>query len=145
MDLQVDKSPVLAADLARDLRICGRSLQGADTSRFTAEGAHEPTPTPYFVLETLFQKLQFTAESHLLDVGCGLGRTLAYFADAGLSGRATGIELDPVLAAEAATWATNHPQLAVFSGDVLAADLSPYTHFYLFNPFDSSVLQRFFG
>ncbi len=127
----------------RDLAVCGYSLAEGAQTRFAAEGAHDPTATRYFVLESLFPQMEFDAGSHLLDVGCGAGRALAYYAEAGLPGRATGVELDPVLARRASTWARSFPQLAVIEGSVLDVSLRPYTHFYLFNPFDSCVLERF--
>jgi hypothetical protein len=68
---------------------------------------------------------------------------LAHFLREGLPGRATGVELDPWLAQFAQAWTEGHPQLEVISGSALDLDLSPYTDFYLFNPFDQGVLQQF--
>ena len=126
-----------------DRSVCGRSLEEPYRSRFEDDGAHDPTPTPYFVLEELFAYFDFHEGSHLLDVGCGTGRVLAHFLREGLPGRATGVELDPWLAQFAQTWTKGHPQLEVISGSALDLDLSPYTCFYLFNPFDQGVLQQF--
>lgn len=138
------KADLLAADAARDIALCGRSLGEADPVNpdLASAGAHEPTPTPYFVLEELLGKLGLTADDHLLDVGCGTGRVLAYAASQ-LPCRATGVELDARLANIASSWAASSPQLNVIAGSVLDISLAPYTCFYLFNPFDTAVLTRF--
>ena len=131
------------ADLQRDLAVAGRSLECAERTRHAAAGAHDPTATPYFVLEDLFGGLGLDADSHLLDVGCGAGRVLAYFVGAGLPGRATGVELDPALAAEAAAWSARYPSVRVVAGSALDLPLAGFTHVYLFNPFDTPVLTAF--
>ncbi len=138
------KADLLAADAARDIALCGRSLGEAAPVHpgLASAGAHEPTPTPYFVLEELLDKLGLTANDHLLDVGCGTGRVLAYAASR-LSCRATGVELDACLASIASSWTASSPQLSVIAGSVLDISLAPYTCFYLFNPFDTAVLARF--
>lgn len=132
-----------ATEAARDIECAGRALEQAGQTRFAAEGAHDPTASRYFVLEKLFSYYDFHEGSHLLDVGCANGRVLAYFAQEGFLGRATGVELDPELAQSAGKWASGHSQLAVKQGDVLDLDLGSYTDFYLFNPFDNHVLVRF--
>lgn len=134
---------LFAADAARDRAFCGCSLDPAASSRFAHAGAHDPTPTPYFVLEELFGRLGLDEGSHLLDVGCGAGRTLAYIAQAGLPGRATGVELDAGLARQAGRWTRRFDRLEVVAGNVLDLPLARYTHFYLFNPFDTAILVRF--
>lgn len=138
------KADLLAADAARDVALCGRALDTAASVRsdLVSSGAHEPTPTPYFVLEELLGKLGLTADDHLLDVGCGTGRVLAYAASRPPC-RVTGVELDALLANIASSWAASSPQLSVIAGSVLDISLAPYTCFYLFNPFDTAVLTRF--
>lgn len=138
-------SDLLAYDDAIDRATCGRSLAAREETRLAKLGAHDPTPTPYFVLDELFAHFSFGERSHLLDVGCATGRVLAYFLHKGLPGRATGIELDPELADIAWSWTENRPNLHVLQGDVLGIDLSPFTDFYLFNPFDSQILVQFIG
>lgn len=137
------KTDLLVADAERDRAICGRSLACDDVTALADAGAHDPTATPYFVLEELLPAIGLGPQSHLLDVGCALGRVLAYCADIGCPARVTGIELDPKLAREAASWASAYPNLEVRCGSVLDEPLAPYTHFYLFNPFDTAVLTRF--
>lgn len=131
------------AGLLRDLAVAGRSLERAERTRHAAEGAHDPTATPYFVLEDLLGGLDLVADSHLLDVGCGAGRVLAYFVGAALPGHVTGVELDPALAAEAAAWSARYPNVSVVAGSALDLPLADYTHVYLFNPFDTPVLAAF--
>ncbi len=137
------KEQLMAADEVRDIATCGRSLMRLEDTRFASAGAHDPTPTPYFVLEALFAHFDLTPDSHVLDVGCGIGRALAYFAEASLPGRMTGVELDPALAEFAASWTKGKKNLQVICGDVLSISLAPYSHFYLFNPFDTAVLLKF--
>ena len=137
------KEQLMEADEARDIATCGCSLMRLEDTRFASAGAHDPTPTPYFVLEALFAHFDLAPDSHVLDVGCGMGRALAYFAEAGLPGRMTGVELDPALAEFAASWTHSKKNLQVICGDVLNLPLAPYSHFYLFNPFDTSVLLKF--
>ena len=140
-----DREALFRIDEQRDISVCGISLAPKDPERRAAAGAHEPTPTPYFVLDELFDGVSFAEDSHLLDVGCGTGRVLAYLAARRFPGRATGIELDGDLASFAASWASRFANLAVVHGDVLDEPLSGYSHFYLFNPFDTQVLVRFLG
>ena len=134
---------MLDVDALRDLAIAGRPLGRAEKTRHAAKGAHDPTATPYSVLEDLLGGLDFDAGSHLLDVGCGAGRVLAYFVGSGLPGCVTGVELDADLAAEAVAWSMRYKQANVISGSVLDLPLTGYTHIYLFNPFDTPVLVAF--
>ena len=130
-------------DVLRDLAAAGRSLERDERTRHADKGAHDPTATPYRVLEGLLGGLGLDEGSHLLDVGCGAGRVLAYFVSAGLPGRVTGVELDAGLAAEAAEWSARYPNVRVVAGSALDLPLAGYTHVYLFNPFDTPVLGAF--
>lgn len=132
-----------AADIAIDRLIAGAPLDPGELRAPCAPGAHAPTPTPYFIARDLCAKMDLDGSSHVLDVGCGMGRMLACHAAMRLPGRVTGVELDAELAARAAAWTRAHDGLAVVSGSALDMPLSSYTHFYLFNPFDSAVLARF--
>ena len=126
------KEQLLAADAERDRAICGHALatMSPKRTRMADRGAHDPTPTPYFILEELLQPLGLTPDDHLLDVGCGAGRVLAYAAGR-LPCRVTGVELDPQLASVAAAWAARFPRLDVIQGSVLEIPLAAFSHYYL--------------
>lgn len=106
-------------------------------------GAHEPTPTPYFILSDLLGGLDLDSGAHVLDVGCGAGRVFAYAAATESPCRVTGVEVDAALADRAAAWTRGNDRFRVLNASALDIPLSGYTHFYLFNPFDSDVLVRF--
>ena len=55
----------------------------------------------------------------------------------------TPVELDERLAAEAAAWSVRYEQVRVVCASALDLPLAPYTHVYLFNPFDTPVLRAF--
>lgn len=121
MQIPITREELFANDGRRDIALCGVSLSpgparaSARAAVHVAEAAgggvagaaahaHEPTPTPYFILEDLFSRIHLDEDSHLLDVGCGVGRVLAYAVEAGLPGHFTGVELDSALAARAQSW-----------------------------------------
>lgn len=141
--LIVNEADLLAWEAEIDTAICGFPLDEQLETRLAAQGAHDPTPTFYFILQELFRHYAFDEHTHLLDVGCGTGRVLAHFVRERLAGRATGIELDAQLAQRAAIWTRHYPQIDVLQGNVLDLDLNEFTDFYLFNPFDQGILQRF--
>ena len=68
---------------------------------------------------------------------------LSFFIQSELAGRATGIELDPDIAEYARSWARRFANVDVLCGSALETPLAPYTHLYLFNPFDTNVLMQF--
>lgn len=68
---------------------------------------------------------------------------LSFFIQSKLSGHATGIELDPDIAEYARNWSRRFTNVDVLCGSALETPLVPYTHLYLFNPFDTNVLMRF--
>ena len=115
----------------------------AHSAHEPARGAHEPTPTPYFILSDLLGRLGLDAGAHVLDVGCGAGRVFAYAAATGSPCRVTGVEVDAALSDRAAAWTRGNDRFRVLNASALDIPLSGYTHFYLFNPFDSDVLVRF--
>lgn len=135
------KEQLLRLDEQQDIAISGRVLAEYRATSYASEGAHDPTATPYFILEELFALMDFDENSHLLDVGCGAGRVLAFFASRDIPGTATGVELNRALAAKASSWTAPHG-IDVINASVLDIDLSEYSHIYLFNPFDSPILVQ---
>ncbi len=141
---------LLEADARLDVAISGFHLTGeagghasAHGGHTFARGAHEPTPTPYFILSDLLGRLGLDSGAHVLDVGCGAGRVFAYAAATESPCRVTGVEVDAALSDRAAAWTRGNDRFRVLNASALDIPLSGYTHFYLFNPFDSDVLVRF--
>ena len=123
---------LFAADARRDVGICGCSLAQPGPSRFEKDHAHEPTPTPYFILEDLFSDLGFPM----------IRICSTWVAGRGACWRISR-ELDPDLARFTASWTRGFASLDVIEGSAVDVPLAEYTHFYLFNPFDTVVLLDF--
>ena len=113
------------ADRALDVAVAGEPLAALGDPTVLGGGAHEPTPTPYWILDDLLGGLSFERTDHLLDVGCGAGRVLAYAAATQLPCRVTGVELDGRLAARAASWTRGRDGLEVIAGSALDIPLGP--------------------
>jgi SAM-dependent methyltransferase len=79
----------------------------------------------------------------IVDVGCGKGRSINWFLERFPANRIVGIELDPDICAATARRLRHHANVTIACGD--ATELLPPdgTIFYLFNPFDESVMRRF--
>ncbi len=134
---------VTLIDWCLDMKACGRPLTKIIPSRFKAQGANRHEPTPYFILDELFQSFEMSENTRLLDVGCGLGRVLAHFVASRCPGTITGVELDPDLAERCQKWSRRYSNVEVVPGSVLDMDLSVFTDIYLFNPFDGATFRRF--
>ena len=115
------------ADRALDVAVAGEPLAALGDPAVLGGGAHEPTPTPYWILDDLLGGLSFEQTDHLLDVGCGAGRVLAYAAAIQLPCRVTGVELDGRLAARAASWTRGRDGLEVIAGSALDIPLGAYS------------------
>ena len=131
-------------DIARDKRIAGVSLEENIVSPFAeSHGAIDTIHTPYGTLQVVLGKERFTADDVILDVGCGLGRPLAYLVDSGFPGTIVGVEINPPVARRAAAWAERYPNIEVICGDVFELDFARFTHFNMWRPFDPAAFERF--
>jgi SAM-dependent methyltransferase len=79
----------------------------------------------------------------IVDVGCGKGRSINWFLDRYPGNRIVGIELDPQICADTAKRLRRHANVTIVCGDATAMLPADGTVFYLFNPFDESVMRRF--
>lgn len=133
-----------AMDIARDKRIAGVSLEENVISPFAqTHGAIDTIHTPYGTLGVVLGEEKFEPSDVILDVGCGLGRPLAYLAGSGFPGKIVGVEINPAVAARAAAWAQRYDNVTVFSSDVFLINLSQYTHFFMWRPFTPDAFARF--
>src|SRR5262249_53020415 len=79
----------------------------------------------------------------VVDVGCGKGRALNWLLRHHPGNRIVGIELDPEICAATAARLRKYAHVEVLCGDALELLPADGTLFYLFNPFDAAVMERF--
>ena len=126
----------------RDVRY-GRPLGGTIKTRYAHLGANDVGNADYDDLDRLFFGVVVGPTDVIVDVGCGKGRSINWFLERFPANRIVGIELAPDICAATAKRLRRHAKVTIACGD--AAELLPPdgTIFYLFNPFDESVLRRF--
>ena len=108
-------------------------------------------PTDYRVLEALADSGYITAESYVIDYGCGLGRSVL-FLSARTGCRATGIEFDrqlyegAVKNLEQSKLPTSYKKgIRFVCADARKYQIQDEDCFYFFNPFADEVLQVVLG
>jgi SAM-dependent methyltransferase len=138
----IHRGPTMVRSALRDLRH-GRPLGGTVRSRFEHLGAYHATNSPYEDLDRVFADVEVEPADTLVDVGCGKGRSLNWLVDRFPENPIVGIELDPELCAATARRLRRRSNVTVVCGD--ATELIPPEGrvFYLFNPFDETVMARF--
>lgn len=124
-----------------DLRF-GRLLRGAQETRFAQMGAYAISNSSYAAVRSLFHG-RVKASDVLVDVGCGKGRVINSWLADGYANRIIGVELDAGVAADTRARLRRFPNVTIVSGDILSNFPDEGTLFYLFNPFDAQVMERF--
>ena len=132
-----------AYTLWMDRRIGGKDLSGIIPSTYKELGAYATESTDYRALKKLF-KVAFPSDSDfIVDVGCGKGRVISYLLLRGFKGRIVGVDLDENIAGIARERLKNHENVAILTGSILDNMPKEATVFYLFNPFNSTILEQF--
>ena len=118
---------------------------------FIEEACNPYEPTDYCILETLADSGYISSGSHVLDYGCGKGRT-AIFLSSRTGCRATGIEFDRELCEDAVKNLEQSKLPAAYKKGVrfVCTDARNYQVededcFYFFNPFAEEVLRAVLG
>jgi len=138
----IQRAPVMLRSALRDLRH-GRLLGGTVRSRHEHLGAFHATNSPYEDLDRVFRGVSVGPADVIVDVGCGKGRSLNWLIDRFPANALYGIELDPELCAATAKRLRRRRNVTVVCGDATRLIPPEGTVFYLFNPFDSTVMSRF--
>ena len=124
---------------------------GVETSahidRFIEEACNPHEPTDYCILERLADSGYITSDSHFLDYGSGLGRSL-FFMTAKTGCRATGIEYDSLLCEiagrnlERARLPEDYKKgIRIVCEDARKYRVEDENCFYFFNPFGDEILR----
>ena len=129
-------------DRIHDKRLCGYDL--TRKREVEVEGATSYQPTVYWALDEIFKDAVFSANDNLVDVGCGMGRVIAYLVEKKFPGQLTGIEYDPYAASVARKWMEKDKsgKVRLIEGDALKAQYDQYTILYLFRPFSEEFFNR---
>jgi SAM-dependent methyltransferase len=138
----VHRGPTMLRSALRDLRH-GRPLGGTVRSRYEHLGAFHATNSPYEDLDRVFAGVDVSPGDTIVDVGCGKGRSLNWLVDHFPGNAIVGIELDPRLAAATARRLRRRANVTVVCGDATQVIPPAASIFYLFNPFDGEVMERF--
>lgn len=121
---------------------------GADSENVRHSVRYQATRLRPFV--TLMKHLSFPAGSVLVDVGCGKGKVVLIASRLGFA-RVVGVEFSPALCAIARRnveivrrrWPRMAP-VEIVESDILDYAIHPEENvFYLYNPFDHVVMERF--
>lgn len=128
-----------------DWQIGKVSLGRTIPSKYRQIGAYATQSTDYRCLDQIFRALPLQKDDVFVDVGCGEGRVLTYLYLRKFRGTLMGIELDPDIAEIARSRTEKCPNIEIHCGNVLESReiIAKTTVFYLFNPFNDSVLSEF--
>jgi SAM-dependent methyltransferase len=128
-------------NLMFDLR-SGGVLAGSRRTHHAQEDAHDVVNTDVTALERIFGG-RIRDHDVLVDVGCGKGRVLRWWAARTAGNRIVGLELDEEVAAETRERLRAEPRVEVIAGDAVANLPADGTLFYLHNPFGEQVVRAF--
>lgn len=131
----------LAYNVLFDLKY-GRFLGGKKKTPYSLNGANDTANSDYRAMSLIF-KGKIKSDDVLVDVGCGKGRVLNFWISNFPKNQIVGIELDAEIAAKTAKRLRKYNNVNILSGSVLELIPDNATIFYLFNPFNSSVMDMF--
>ena len=124
----------------------GGSLSDTVPTRHADLGATDTNSSQYFDLRRLFAPetgVRIKPNDVLVDIGCGKGRVINYWLSRGLGNRIVGVELDEQIARSTAARLASHRNVQVVAGNAIEVLPEDGTIFFLFNPFNASVMSQF--
>ena len=116
----------------------------------TSAKYHRYEPTPYDVLETLFNHYQLTKDDHIVDFGCGKGR-LNFYIHHQFQAYVTGIEMNETYYQDAIHNQLNYQKKYPLKEEKIKFiccyaeeyNIDPLDNkFYFFNPFSIQILRK---
>jgi SAM-dependent methyltransferase len=134
--------PTIVRHAVRDLRY-GSFLGGTIKTKHAHLGAHDIGNAEYDELERLFAGVEVRPDDVIVDVGCGKGRAINWFLSEYPGNDVVGLELDPDVCAKTAKRLERRPNVTILCGDAIELLPERGTLFYLFNPFEEPVVERF--
>jgi hypothetical protein len=129
-------------NVAYDLRF-GEILRGDIATRFSELGAERSSNVSYCALSLIFKDEPIGPDDVLVDVGCGKGRMINWWLSRRLRNELVGLEIDPEIAAHTRHRLRKYRNVTIVTGDGIENLPADGTLFFLFNPFQKSVVSRF--
>lgn len=124
-----------------DLRF-GSILSGEQDSRFVHLGASPTANSDYEALDHIFKE-RINPSDVLVDVGCGKGRVINWWLSHGHRGEIYGLELDPDVAEGARQRLRKWDNVTIVTGNAVENIPENAKVFYLYHPFNESVMIAF--
>jgi ubiquinone/menaquinone biosynthesis C-methylase UbiE len=126
------------------VRVGGRFLGGVKKTPFSDQGAFDCANSVYSVVFDLFKKrLTIKPDDVIVDIGCGKGRVINALILMGVENQIVGIELDAEIAAQARKRLAGYSNVTIIAGNALKNIPPNGTIFYLYNPFNDTVMSQF--
>ncbi|HOD02485.1 MAG TPA: class I SAM-dependent methyltransferase [Clostridiales bacterium] len=127
-----------------DKKIGGLALNKRLETKHQSEGAKDTQSTDYRLLGPIFEKVVLTSKDKFVDVGCGQGRVLSYLlTEKDFKGELVGIELSTEVAVFTKKRFDGYSQVEIINKNAVESIPADGSVFYLFNPFDGTVLKAF--
>lgn len=127
--------------LIHDYNIAGHSLSATIFNKKTCYYPAQCISYPY--INELLKKVQFHSDDVFVDVGCAWGRLIATLDKKTNIKKYYGIEINKAVANKAIETFKSNPNVTVICDDILNSIPCDATVFYLFNPFDETILEQF--
>lgn len=120
----------------------GKFLGGMKRTPYSHLGYIDSINTDYGALRQIFEG-KVSPEDVLVDVGCGKGRVLNWWLKHFSNNSIYGIENDAELALGVARRLRRFPNVKIITGDVFDHWPEDGSLFYLFNPFNRKLTEKF--
>ena len=130
-----------------DNRVCGQKLVEYIPSVYRDDahgvGMTGSQSTRYLILDRIFSHISLTEQDVFLDIGCGMGRVLAFLLKKHAPCPLYGIEINPVSGKVAQEWSSRFDQVTVTLGDAFQLDYNHYTVLFMGRPFLPKTFLEF--
>lgn len=124
-----------------DCKIAKKSLNKTIFNNDSAAFPVQSISYPY--IKELIKNIEYNDNDVFVDVGCAWGRLIGYLRNHTNINKFIGVELNEKVARQASKIFNNDKNITIINGNILFNIPKEGTIFYLFNPFDASVLDAF--
>ena len=144
---KIDQKIFSLHDRILDKKICHRSINEYVPSVFRDDkngiGSTGSESTHYLILNEIFSHIKLTENDNFIDIGCGMGRVLAYLINMKAPCKITGVEINEKPANIVFEWTKNYDNVNVIFGDAFNIDFDNYNVYFLGRPFLPKTFKEF--